>query len=567
MEKKIIFGEELPNEIKKEFQPYPELLGELLFYREIKTRAEADRFLNPDYDKETHNPFLIKGMEKAVKRILTAIEKNQKIIIYSDYDADGIPGAVILSDFFKKIGFLNFQNYIPNRLKEGYGLNLPAIEKFAGEQADILITVDCGIADVEETKLAAQNGIDVIITDHHLVNGELPPAFAILNSKQEDDNYPDDMLCGAGVVYKLIQALIQKGDFDLAQGWEKWLLDLVGLATVADMVPLKNENRIFAKYGLLVMRKSPRLGLMKMLRKMGTNQKKLAEDDIGFMIAPRINAASRVGDPMTAFDLLAARDEMEADGLACQLNKLNNQRKTLVATAVRRAKKKIKERETKEVIITGDSDWNIGISGLIASSLQNEYQKPCFVWGTDENDNYCGSCRSDNTDLMELMGLVEEGFFSHWGGHKNAGGFGIVSEHIHFFEEKILEAFEKIEDKETDEKIFVDKKLLLDDVNWENYKLIEKLAPFGMGNAKPLFLFENVEPKGARIFGKTKNHLELTFQNSRGGKIKAIDFFSDYIKDGEPNLKARQKINLLANFDKNSFNGANELRLRVFGIL
>ena len=566
MEKKIIFGEELPNEIKKEFQPYPELLGELLFYREIKTRAEADRFLNPDYDKETHNPFLIKGMEKAVKRILTAIEKNQKIIIYSDYDADGIPGAVILSDFFKKIGFLNFQNYIPNRLKEGYGLNLPAIEKFAGEQADILITVDCGIADVEETKLAAQNGIDVIITDHHLVNGELPPAFAILNSKQEDDNYPDDMLCGAGVVYKLIQALIQKGDFDLAQGWEKWLLDLVGLATVADMVPLKNENRIFAKYGLLVMRKSPRLGLMKMLRKMGTNQKKLAEDDIGFMIAPRINAASRVGDPMTAFDLLAARDEMEADGLACQLNKLNNQRKTLVATAVRRAKKKIKERETKEVIITGDSDWNIGISGLIASSLQNEYQKPCFVWGTDENDNYCGSCRSDNTDLMELMGLVEEGFFSHWGGHKNAGGFGIVSEHIHFFEEKILEAFEKIEDKETDEKIFVDKKLLLDDVNWENYKLIEKLAPFGMGNAKPLFLFENVEPKGARIFGKTKNHLELTFQNSRGGKIKAIDFFSDYIKDGEPNLKARQKINLLANFDKNSFNGANELRLRVFGI-
>ena len=407
----------------------------------------------------------------------------------------------------------------------------------------------------------------MIITDHHLVNGELPPAFAILNSKQEDDNYPDDMLCGAGVVYKLIQALIQKGDFDLAQGWEKWLLDLVGLATVADMVPLKNENRIFAKYGLLVMRKSPRLGLMKMLRKMGTNQKKLAEDDIGFMIAPRINAASRVGDPMTAFDLLAARDEMEADGLACQLNKLNNQRKTLVATAVRRAKKKIKERETKEVIITGDSDWNIGISGLIASSLQNEYQKPCFVWGTDENDNYCGSCRSDNTDLMELMGLVEEGFFSHWGGHKNAGGFGIVSEHIHFFEEKILEAFEKIEDKETDEKIFVDKKLLLDDVNWENYKLIEKLAPFGMGNAKPLFLFENVEPKGARIFGKTKNHLELTFQNSRGGKIKAIDFFSDYIADGAPNLKVGQKINLLANFDKNSFNGANELRLRVFGIL
>jgi len=569
MEKKekMIFGADLSVAIKKEFQTYPELLGELLFYRDITTKVEADGFLNPDYDKGTHNPFLMKGMEKATERILRAISDNQKIIIYSDYDADGIPGAVILSDFFKKIGFLNYENYIPSRLTEGYGLNAPAIEKFKNDGVNLLITIDCGITNVAEVKLARDGGIDVIITDHHLTNGELPPAFAILNPKQTADNYPDKMLCGAGVAYKLIQALIEKGNFDLPPGWEKWLLDMVGLATIADLVPLKNENRIFARYGLLVLRKSPRLGLLKLLRKMGTSQQKLTEDDIGFMLAPRINAASRVADPRIAFDLLSTTDEIEADNFSCQLHKLNNTRKTLVAVAVRKANKKIKERDEKTVIVIGDTDWNLGLSGLIASSLKDEYKKPCFVWGTDAGGNYCGSCRSDCVDLMELMNLVEDGLFTNMGGHKKAGGFGIASEQIHFFEDKILEAFGKIENKTGEvEEIFVDKKLCLDDVNWENYKLIEKMAPFGMGNAKPLFLFENIEIVGTKVFGKTKNHLELVFQNSRGGKIKAIDFFSDYLGGGISALKIGQTINLLANFDKNSFNGANELRLRVVGI-
>ena len=564
----MIFGGDLPEKPKKEFKKYSKILGELLFYRGIKTSVEAEIFLNPDYEKGTFEPFLIKGMKLAVERILKAIKKNQKIMIYSDYDADGIPGAVILSDFFKKIGFSNFHIYIPNRLQEGYGLNMKAIEKFIDEKIDVLITIDCGITNNKEVKLATDNGIDVVITDHHLVGGdELPLALAILNSKQEDDNYPDDMLCGTGVVYKLIQALIQKGKFDLVKGWEKWLLDMVGLATIADMVPLRNENRIFAKYGLFVIRKSPRLGLIKLLRKAGVYQKNIVEGDIGFMVAPRINAASRVADPRIAFDLLSAEDEIIANDLACQLHQLNNKRKTMVAVAVRQAKKKIKERELKDVVVIGHSDWNLGLSGLIASSLKDEYQKPCFVWGTDENNNYCGSCRSDSVDLMELMSLVEKNFFVHFGGHKKAGGFGIVSEQIHFFEEKILSAFDKIENKENIEEIFVDKKLNLDEVNWENYKLIEKLAPFGVGNIKPLFLFENVELVGVKIFGKTKNHLELIFQNSRGGKIKAINFFSKHIKDGELNLKVGQIINFLANFEKNTFNGSSELRLKIMEIV
>ncbi|MCK4918614.1 MAG: single-stranded-DNA-specific exonuclease RecJ [Candidatus Pacebacteria bacterium] len=568
MEKKITLGKDLPEKIKEEFKIYPELLGQLLFYRDIKTQVEADKFLNPSYEKDTHDPFLIKGMGLAVEMVLKAVDSGQKILIYSDYDADGIPGAVILNDFFKKIGFENFIVHIPNRLKEGYGLKIKIIERLREEEKiDLIITVDSGITDVKAIKKAKDLGIDVIITDHHLINGELPPANVILDSKQEDDNYPDDMLCGTGVIFKLILALIEKGNFNLKKGWEKWLLDLVGLATVADMVPLRNENRVLAHYGLMVLRKSRRLGLQKLFRKAWVKQHQLVEEDISFMIAPRINAASRVSDPRIAFDLLSTQDEVKAGLLADELDKLNNKRKTLVATAVRKANKKIKEREVKDVIVIGDPEWNVGLSGLIASSLQGEYGRPCFVWGTDENGKYCGSCRAENIDLVELMNLVEKDVFEHTGGHKMAGGFGVNTEQIHFLEEKILNAYEEIKDRVVETEIFVDKKIDLDQINWENYKLIEKLAPFGMGNSKPLFLFEEVEIFGEKVFGKTANHLELVFKNSKNEKIKAIDFFSAYVNDKKSLLKIGQRINFLANIEKNNFNGANELRLRIAEII
>ncbi|MBU1046565.1 single-stranded-DNA-specific exonuclease RecJ [Patescibacteria group bacterium] len=574
MEKKIILGDDLPENIKEEFRAYPELLGQLLFYRDIKTQAEAEKFLNPDYEKHSYDPFLIKGMDLAVERILKAFKENEKILIYSDYDADGIPGAVILSDFFKKIEFKNYEVHIPNRLREGYGLKTETIEKLKTRDIDLIITIDGGITDVEPVKKAKELGIDVIITDHHMVNGELPPADVILNSKQEDDNYPDDMLCGAGLTFKLVLALIKKGDFStlptgrqVNKGWEKWLLDMVGLATISDMVPLKNENRLLAHYGLMVLRKSPRPGLQKLLQKAWIKQHQIVEEDISFMIAPRINAASRVSDPRIAYDLLSATNEIEAGQLAEELDILNNKRKTLVATAVRKANKKIKERGVKDVVVIGDPEWNVGLSGLIASSLQGEYNRPCFVWGTDENGKYCGSCRAENIDLLELMNLVEKDVFEHLGGHKMAGGFGVNSEQIHFLEEKILTAYKNIESKIEQVELFVDKKLSLDDINWDNYNLIEKMAPFGMGNKKPLFLFEGVEIFGEKAFGKTMNHLELVFKNSKNQKIKAIGFFSDYVEDKNTLLEIGQKINFLAHIEKNTFGGVNELRLRIVEII
>ncbi len=243
---------------KNELAEYPALVQTLLNNRGIVTQGAAEKFLNPNYERDIYDPFLMLNMERAVERILRAIDGGEKIIIFGDYDCDGIPGSVVMHDFFKKIGYTNFQNYIPHRNNEGYGLNIPAIEKFADGGATLMITVDCGITDVEEVARGNELGIDTIITDHHLPQEVLPPAYTILNSKQVSDTYPDNMLCGAGVAWKLVSALLaRRGEtWGVAVGWEKWLLDMAGLSTIADMVPLQNENRVLAYYGLLVLRKN-----------------------------------------------------------------------------------------------------------------------------------------------------------------------------------------------------------------------------------------------------------------------------------------------------------------------
>src|SRR3989344_4748060 len=242
------------------------LVEHLLFHRSITNAEDIEKFLNPDYEKHMHDPFLMKDMEKAVARILRAIQNNERIAIFSDYDADGIPGAIVLHDFFKKIGYGNFENYIPDRHGEGFGLNSGAIEELAARGAKLLMTIDCGIADTEEIAHANKLGMEAIITDHHLLNGSVPQAYALLNPKQPDCAYPEKMLCGSGVVFKLIQALCLRirsplgfGACDLGFptstfpiGWEKWMLDMVGLATLSDMVPLTGENRVFAHFGLKV---------------------------------------------------------------------------------------------------------------------------------------------------------------------------------------------------------------------------------------------------------------------------------------------------------------------------
>ncbi|MBU3969024.1 single-stranded-DNA-specific exonuclease RecJ [Patescibacteria group bacterium] len=572
----------LDSKTEKELQNYPELTRKLLSNRGIKTAKDAGDFLNLDYEKHTHDPFLMKGMKKAVKGILDVIKNDEKIVIFSDYDMDGIPGAVAFHDFFKKIKYENFINYIPHRNKEGFGLNKTAIKEFSENNTKLLITIDCGITNVEEVKLANKLGIDVIITDHHLENSHIPKAFAILNPKQKDESYPFKNLCGAGVIFKLIQALIKRGNeekmFEINNGWEKWLLDMVGMATIADMVPLVGENRIFAYYGLKVLKKSPRVGLVKLLKKIGVNQDTLSEDDIGFMIGPRINAASRMDVPMEAFNLLTTTDEVEADRLALHLNKINNERKGVVASIIKEIKKNYKHREDRGIIVMGDPRWSPGLVGLACNTLTENYKKPVFLWGRDENSVIKGSCRSDGVlDLVELMTEMKTEIFIEYGGHSFSGGFSVQNEKIHFLEEELNLAHERLKNKKQDKsvkikedlpaqagKILVDDELSIDDINFEKYSQIETMSPFGEGNPRPLFLFRNLEINKVSVFGKSMEHLKLEFRNSLENKIEAISFFG-LKKEESLSLENGQKINIVANIEKSNFGRFPQLRLRIVG--
>jgi single-stranded-DNA-specific exonuclease len=407
---------------------YHPLLAQLLVNRQMNSRAEAESFLSPDYGK-LHDPFLLHDMEVAVTRVLKAIADNEKIVIYSDYDCDGIPGAVVLHDFFVAAGYNNFYNYIPHRHYDGFGLSTKAVEKLAEEQKpNLIITIDCGTTDIEAVAKARELGIDVIITDHHEPKETLPEAVAVVNPKV-GDTYPFTGLCGAAVVYKLVQAMMARGNFNIAPGLEKWWLDMVAVATIADMVPLRDENRILAHYGLLVLRKSRRPGLQQLLRKQKASQRHLTEDDIGFTIGPRINAASRMDNPEDAFRLLATSDEGEAGVCVEHLEKLNTSRKSAVAQMTKELHHRLEVVvELPPVLVMGNPDWRPSLVGLAANKLAEEHRRPAFIWGRDGNGVLKGSARSGGGASVVTLMNEAASLFLEFGGHHMSGGFSVREE-------------------------------------------------------------------------------------------------------------------------------------------
>jgi single-stranded-DNA-specific exonuclease len=568
--------EEIPEEVSGELRKYSEILRKLLYYRGIETEKEAEKFLNPIFE-ENNDPFLMKGMDIAVERIFNAIEKKEKVIIYSDYDADGIPGAVILHDFFKKIGYNNFENYIPHRVLEGFGLNDEAVEEFAKNKVDLIITIDCGIADIDESKKIKKHKIDLIITDHHLptINKknkeELPHALAILDIKQKGCQYPDKNLCGAGVAFKLVQALIKKHGkkWEVGEGWEKWLLDMVAIATVSDMVPLMGENRLLAYYGLKVLRKSPRPGLQRLLSIMKMDQKHITEDDIGFMISPRINAASRMGNPEDAFNMLVTKDETEALKYAFHLNEINDERKVIVAAMVKEIRKHWREfdpEKKRKVLVMGNPDWKPSLLGLVANSLMDEHDGPVFLWGREEGKTLKGSCRSPGcANIVEIM-RESAHLFIEYGGHAASGGFSVTLKNVDLLADGLELAYKKLNMSGDDKKeLMADALLTIDDVSNDLERHISQLAPFGMNNLKPIFAFNNVEIFDTKIFGKKNNHLKIDFVNKKAKKISAIGFFMKP-EDFFVKISKGEKINLLASLEKSFFAGREELRLRIVDI-
>lgn len=553
----------IPDDVRAELAHIDPLRAQLLFARGLSGRAEVDAFLTPSFETR-HDPFLMTDMEKAVERILSAIKNNERIAIWSDYDCDGIPGAVLWHDFFVAIGFSNFENYIPHRHDEGFGMNTGGIDALHARGTKLIVTLDCGISNVEEVAHANMHGIDVIVTDHHEPGAELPPAYAILDPKR-DHAYPFRDLCGSGVAWKLIEALILRGDFKLPEGKEKWWLDMVGLATMADMVPLVGENRTLAHYGLTVLRKTKRKGLHELFRAQRIDARNLSDDDIGFTIAPRVNAASRMGHPDDAFRMFTATDDQDARESAAHLEKINKERKGVVGAMVKDMKKRLNVREIGNVVVIGDPSWKPSLVGLAANSIVDEYRKPAFVWGRDGRNVLKGSCRSFGS--MSVIAIMERArdCFIEFGGHHASGGFAVKEDRIHDLPKALEDAFDPSDQslRDTTETL-IDADLSIDEVTDSLHRSLSTLSPFGVGNPKPLFRFRGVMPERVTSFGKSGEHTKLMFAGSRT-QVTAIAFFTP--PTGFTEKLGKEPVDMIAHVERSYFMGRPELRLRIVDII
>ena len=574
-----LFAEKIPE--KHELRNiYSNLTAQLLLNRNITTLATAEDFLHPKF-KNNHDPFKLYNMGKSIERFYTAIQNNERITIYADYDADGIPGSIVLANLLEKIKYNNFDIYIPHRHDEGYGIHIDALEGILNAGTSLVVTIDVGITGHDAALWSLENGIDMIITDHHLplerASGghDIPKSFSVINPKQELCHYPDPMLCGCGVIFKFVQAFIQKHglEYNIPVGWEKWLLDMVGISTISDMVPLRNENRIFAYFGMKVIEKiatekNRRIGLKKLMWDAGIQAKYMTEEDISFSITPKINAASRMSHPEDAVAVFMAHNEIEATESVAHLVLLNNERKKLVAKTMKEAEAMLDEREISSVVVIGKDTWQAGILGLVASKIVEKYKKPAFVWSL-EGDTIKGSCRSlDGLHLVNIMQHAESKTFLGFGGHAGAGGFSADKNEIGNMQSRLEKALVKFTADNSElekDTLKIDMELSPDAITVGNYLEMRKLAPFGMENPKPLFVFKNILIDSANTFGKEKNHLEISFKNSFNKTIRAISFFkvpTDFKK-----LKEGSACDLVAHIEYSVFMGKHELRLKIVDVL
>ncbi len=517
--------EKAPHRVRAALKEHPELVADLLHARGIAEPTEAAAFLAPDFLAHSHDPFLLLDMDAAVERVMRAARDTEKVVVWSDYDCDGIPGGVMLSQFLRELG-CSVEHYIPHRHEEGYGLNEAGLAELAGKGVTLILTVDLGTTDRAPVAFAREKGIDVIITDHHLPSGELPEAL-VLNPKR--GGYPFAHLCGSGVAWKLVQAILSKYRPEgYPEGREKWLLDLVGLATLSDRVPLIGENRMLAHFGLEVLRRARRPGLKALLKLLRIIPRTLTEDDVGFMLAPRINAASRMDTPATAAELLRAETEEEGRRLALALNHVNDARKGVVASTVKEVRKRLAERSLEapqSIIVMGNPSWRPGVLGLVASSLSESENVPVCLWGREGGEIVRGSCRSPGSvnvvSLMEEMGDLLE----HFGGHALSGGFSMEERRVHELSGRFASAYEKLRGELEVPEVLIDRELHVEEAGAESLRQVRRLAPFGEGNAKPLFVFPNASVENVRTFGKENNHLELRLSHGES-RISGIAFFS-----------------------------------------
>ena len=482
-------------------------LAVILLNRGIKTEKDVEAYMKKSLEN-IHNPFLLNDMEEATERILSAIEKNEKIIIYGDYDVDGITATATMYKFLKSQG-ADVDFYIPDRFSEGYGINILAINKIAKSGAKLMITVDCGITAIGEVEFAKTQGLDVIITDHHTCREELPKAIAVINPKREDSSYPFSELAGVGVAFKVILALAVKLGIPTKEVFMEYV-DLVALGTVADVVSLSDENRVIVDKGMEAIKTSNNKGLCALMNAAGLVGKNIDSTSIAFFASPRLNAAGRLENAALSVELMICDDEMRANDIAVHLEELNNERKKIEQDIYCEALQKAEEMGSDQLVyvISGEG-WNHGVIGIVASRLCEKFYRPCILVSL-ENGKGKGSGRSvPEMNLFDALSDSEE-LLTAYGGHSQAAGLSINEDKIDEFRIKINNfAKENVDTEKLIPKLLLDCNLDPSSVTMAAAKMIETLAPFGEGNELPVFSMKGLRVLAAQTVGQDGKHLRL----------------------------------------------------------
>lgn len=575
--------EPAPTQFFNDFPDLPVTVANLLYQRNLRTQETIDEFLHPDYGDDIHDPFLFVDMQKTVDRLFTAIEKKETVTIHGDYDADGVSASTILTDTLKALGLENINVYLPHREKDGYGLNSNTVNYLADNGTNVVITCDCGISNKVEVDVANKRGMDVIITDHHSIPAELPKAFSIIHPKLERESYPDKNLAGGAVAFKLAQALLlaHATDHDtLPNGekhaaFEKWLLDMVAIASVADMVPLIGESRTLTHYGLIVLNKTRRIGLQKLyletglMHNDGSMDKPIDERTIGFRIAPQINAAGRLEHANTAYMLMVADNGAAAIDLAFKLREQNDERRELTERYVVQAMEQVeKDQKENNILFVCNPEWNPGIVGLIASRLKEKYQKPTIAM-SQKKGQIMGSGRS--VAGFNMIGSMQEipEYFDKYGGHPMACGFTLAdNEQKQAFQDALLARYaENTAELDMSPSMDIDAAIPLSDVTWELFGQLEKFKPYGPGNQKPKYLSTAVEVFDIKSIGKDNTHMKLLVKDEKGVVRKTVGWGLCDDDADTPNwcmtLQPGDKIDIVYEIELNEWNGNRELQLRI----
>ena len=530
-----------------------EVIGKIIVNRKVVNDEEVRIFITPTRD-DFHDPFLFKDMDIAVNRIIKAIDNKENILIYGDYDADGITSTTVLKKYLQERGGI-VNTYIPNRLDEGYGLNKEAIKKIKDMGTDLIITVDCGISGIEEVEYAKELGLEVIVTDHHEVGDILPNALAVIDAKRKDNTYPFNMLAGVGVVFKVIQAISIKLNLK-AEEYLKYL-DLVCVGTISDIVPLEGENRTIAKLGLMLIRVTKNLGLREIIKSSG--YKEIDSNTISFGVAPRINACGRMGHEDEALNLFLAETKEEAINIAKKLNEYNVLRQTTEKAIYEDAISKIEKEdiENKNSIVVGGYNWHHGVIGIVSSKVTEKYYKPsillCF-----EDDLAKGSGRSiQGFDLHDALTKCGD-LLDKYGGHAMAVGLTLKKEHFEEFKARFEEVAKKANIKEMIPTLYIDEEVKLKDINMDLVKSLAILEPFGEANKVPLFLIRNLKIDSIRALSEGR-HLKLSLRDE-SMVINAIGFDIGSLAE---EYKIGDKIDVVGTLEINSFNGFSSVQINI----